>query len=345
MGWYAMSKKIMLSIAAIAAIIALSFAVVGIDYVRWNTQMEECVYYYDKSDDARAHCFVAEKNCEEKDGQNHEKSIDPVECSSEPLNPQNQVHATGDCAEFVEGDKIVLKYQGSDPDNDDLDYLFEAPFDNEENAWQTERGDAGHYEVEVSVTDGEYSDTAIVCFDVLPGNKAPVLSVDDVTGREGETLTLDVACNDPDGDAVRIAYSGDFESGVISADYDSAGTYTVIVTCTDTEGASDQESVSVTIEDVNRAPRLTGVEDVTVMETETVDLNPRCVDPEGEETTIAYSGAMTTDMWKTSYADAGEYDVTITCADESGLSTSEELTITVKEKNRAPMITAFVTAE
>jgi hypothetical protein len=335
-------KKVMLIVAAIAAILVMSFAVVGLEnYVRWNNQMDECVYYYDKGD-ARAHCFVAETNCEMKDGRNHEKELAAVECSSEPLNPKNRVTTSAECVEFVEGDLIVLKYDGDDPDNDDLEYTFESPFDNDDRSWQTERGDAGNYEVEVTVTDGEYTDKAIVCFDILAANHAPKLTVRDVTASEGTTVNLAPECEDEDGDAVRLSFNGDMDRAVWETSYDDAGEYTVTVTCTDTEGESDRETITVTIEDVNRKPSLTGVEDVTVKETELVSLNPRCVDPEGDDVTITYTGAMTTDKWKTSYADEGEYDVTVTCEDASGLSTSEDITVTVLNQNRPPMITAMV---
>lgn len=335
-------KKVMLIVAAIAAILVMSFAAVGLEnYVRWNNQLDECVYFYNKGE-ARAQCFVAENNCDLQDSQNHDKEIDAVECSSVPLNPKNRVTTSAECADFVEGDLIVLKYNGDDPDNDKLQYSFEAPFDNDDNSWQTERGDAGNYEVEVTVSDGEYSDKAIVCFNVLVANHAPVLHVNDVITAEGETVNLAPECEDQDGDAVKLSFSGDMEKPVWKTTFDDAGEYTVTVTCTDTEGASDSETVTVTVKDVNREPILTGVEDVSVDETDLVSLHPRCVDPEGSDVKITYSGAMTTDKWKTTYADAGEYDVTITCEDESGLSSSEDVLVTVINQNRPPMITAMV---
>lgn len=337
-------KKIMLIAAALAAILTLSFIAVGYEnHVRWNGQLDECVYFYDKGSEKVGQCFVAEKNCDDRSGQDDFKTVDPVECYYEPRSKQKSA-APSDCAQFVEGDLIVLRYQGSDPDNDHLEYTFEAPFDNDAHSWQTARGDAGHYEVGVTVNDGQYDDKAVVCFDVLPGNHAPKLTVNDVTVDEGQPIELKPVCDDEDGDAVRLSFSGDMTSATWTPTYDDAGTYTVTVTCTDTEGASDSKSVTVVVNDVNRKPVLTGVEDVTVAETELVDLKPRCVDPEGSETTITYSGDMTTDKWKTTYADAGTYDVTVTCEDESGLSTSKDITVTVTDTNRPPSITAMVIA-
>jgi len=337
-------KKALMVTAALTAIVVMSLATVAINYVRWNDQINECVYFYDKADGARGQCFVAESNCDSMNPYtNEQKDVDPVGCYSVPRSQQ-----TNDCKSFVEGEKIILKYQGSDPDADigpagKLVYTFQEPFD-QDGTWQTTQGDAGDYTTEVTVSDGQYNDTATVCFTVLPANHPPVLTVSDVTANEGDTVTLAPTCTDTDGDAVKISYSGDLTGPVFNPSYDDAGIYNVKVTCTDANGATDAKNVRVTVLDVNRPPVLSGLQDVTVQETETVRLAPTCTDPEGDGVKVTYSGKMNASTWTTGYDDSGVYTVKVTCADASGQQTSQDVKVTVIDKNRAPTITAMVTA-
>ncbi len=339
------TKKILMIVASIVAVLALSVAAIAIEnHVRWNPNLEECVYYF-TAEEVSHGCYVPEENCV-KDGRNEFKNVDASTCYYTPRKQLTLPKSEG-CKEFVEGDKIVLKYEGSDPDTNigpagKLLYTVGKPFD-ASNTWQTKFGDAGEYNVKVTVSDGELKDEDTVCFKILPGNHAPVLKVASITVNEGDKVDLKAACTDEDGDAVKIEYSGDKTTGTWTATYDDAGEYTIKVTCTDTNGAKDTKTVTVTVKDVNRKPLLTGAKDVTVTETETVNLKPTCVDPEGAKTTLTYSGAMTSSSWKTGYDDAGEYDVTVTCADADGLKSSETVKVTVLDKNRPPVITAMVT--
>ena len=336
-------KKLMMIIAALAAITALSLAGVAFEnHVRWNNQLDECVYFFTDEQGASQSCYVPEENCESRVPRDEMKDADRSSCYYIPRSEQTKLETSGECKEFVEGDLIVLEYDGNDPDGDNLTYTFGKPFDDTQR-WQTKRGDAGEYNVPVTVSDDEYSDETSVCFRILPGNHAPVLSVDSVAVNEGDTVTLKPKCTDEDGDAVKLAYSGDMTSSSWQTGYDDAGSYKVTVTCTDTEGASDTKTVTATVEDVNRKPTLdVGAADITVHETELVRIKPTCVDPEGGDVEIAYSGDMTSSSWQTGYDDAGSYKVTVTCSDETGMKSSANVKITVLDKNRPPTITAMV---
>ncbi len=336
-------KRLMMIIAALAAITALSLAGVAFEnHVRWNNQLDECVYFFTDESGASQSCYVPEENCASRVPRDEVKDANRSTCYYLPRKEQAKLQASGECKEFVEGDLIVLQYDGSDPDGDKLTYTFGKPFD-ETQRWQTKRGDAGDYDVKVKVNDGLYSDETSVCFRILPGNHPPVLSVDSAAVNEGDTVDLNPRCTDEDGDAVKLTYSGKMTGSTWQTGYDDAGNYKVTVTCTDSAGASDSKTVSVTVEDVNRAPVLdVGAKDITVHETDLVRIKPTCVDPEGGPVEIAYSGDMTGSTWQTGYEDAGEYSVTVTCSDETGMQTSDNISVTVLDKNRPPVITAMV---
>lgn len=313
------------------------------NYTRWNYMLNECVYYYAKGE-GRAHCYVKEDFCT-KDGKNLYRTIEnrDTECYYVPRSEQQT-----ECYKFVEGDKIKLDYKGIDPDKNigpagKLIYTFGKPFD-ESNEWQTKKGDAGKYNIEVSVSDGEYSDKTSLCIEVLPSNHPPVISgVKDITVNEGDEISLDfITCTDEDeDDSVTLKYEGFMKSPKKLTDYNDAGSYNQEVTCTDKFEATDYETFIITVRDKNQGPILSVAStDVTVYEGETVELEVNCRDPEGEEVTITFSGDMTSSTWKTGYDDAGDYDVTITCTDKKGNSATKDVDVKVLDKNRPPQITA-----
>ncbi len=339
-------KRVLIPALVLVVLLVSSVASLPLDnYVRWNSQLGECVYFYWKGPGQRAHCFVASDQCSYRTPENEVKTIDPVECSKTPLNSPGG--SRGECAVFTEGDLIVLKYEGSDPDEGvgpagRLFYNVSPPF-SEKNEWQTGRGDAGNYTVNVTVSDGEYEVSKELCFVVLSSNHPPVLSVSGVTVREGEVARLSPRCDDEDGDAVTITYEGVMTSPSWKTGYKDSGEYEVNVTCTDTDGLSDSHTVVVRVLDVNRPPKLfLTTREVVVRETETVRLKAGCTDLDGDAVTITYEGAMTRNTWKTGYEDAGEYEVNVTCTDERGASVSESAHVTVLNKNRPPRITAMV---
>ena len=153
----------------------------------------------------------------------------------------------------IEGELIELDLNIYDPDGDDVTVTYSEPFDNE-GKWQTERGDAGTYDVVVRATDGEETTTVTIPVVVEVDNQPPVLEVPEVIEvDEGETVFIEVEAYDPDGDEVTITFSGWMDSDTYTTNFDDAGTYIVTVTASD---GIDQVSKDVTIivNDVNRPP-------------------------------------------------------------------------------------------
>ncbi|MBN2142389.1 hypothetical protein JW711_03590 [Candidatus Woesearchaeota archaeon] len=74
---------------------------------------------------------------------------------------------------------------------------------------------------------------------------------------------------------------------------------------------------------------------ITVYETEKVIIPDTCVDE--DPVNYTYSGWTDKKVTVTTYDDAGTYKVHIVCTDSFGETDSGELTITVLNKNRAPL--------
>jgi hypothetical protein len=152
-----------------------------------------------------------------------------------------------------EGDLVALKLKATDPDGDPLAYTFTKPLDNK-GRWQTKVGDAGSYDVEVTVSDGVNTVSQTLKLVVKKLNNAPVLKkLSDVSVKEGGTVTLAVEASDADGDELTYKYSGWMSSPTYTTNYNDAGTHEVTVSVSDGKESVSQ-TVKVTVEDVNRAP-------------------------------------------------------------------------------------------
>jgi hypothetical protein len=250
-----------------------------------------------------------------------------------------------------ETELISLVTQAEDPDQDTIEFIFSNPLD-EEGEWQTTYGDAGEYTITITVSDGELTSSKDVL--IIVNKKEEVPTIDSftptdtaVTAKETDTVEFNVVASDLneddlsyewklDGDKVSDDDAFDYETG-----YDDSGSHTVKVTVSD--GSLSVDNLwSVTINNVNRKPVLEEISDITVMETETISIEPEAFDPDGDEVEFTISDPVgNDDVWETTYDDSGEYTVTVTASDGVD-EVSQEVTIVVKNVNRAPQILEII---
>ncbi len=153
-----------------------------------------------------------------------------------------------------EGQKVTVKPSATDPDGDNLTYSFKFPLD-KNGEWETKIGDAGDYELKVIANDGELNAEKMFLLTVKAANKAPVIELDSpVTVKEGETVKLEPVITDPEGDEVRVSYSGWMNNDVKTTGYDDAGEHHVIISARDSAGNEVKLDVTVVVEDENRPP-------------------------------------------------------------------------------------------
>lgn len=154
-----------------------------------------------------------------------------------------------------EGELVVLKPESEDPDADTILYTFSEPLD-KNGRWQTKNGDAGSYEITVTASDGELTDTQKILLVIESTNKPPVLrSIADITLNEGGAVSFKPVATDPDGDEVAITYSGWMTKATYTTNYDDAGTHIVTITASDGKESTSQD-VIVTVNNVNRPPKI-----------------------------------------------------------------------------------------
>ncbi|MEA1981272.1 MAG: Ig-like domain-containing protein, partial [candidate division Zixibacteria bacterium] len=125
--------------------------------------------------------------------------------------------------------------------------------------------------------------------------------------------------------------------------FDDAGVYTATITVTDGL-LTDEETITITVTNVNRAPVLSPVGDKVTNEEQLLQFNVIASDPDGDAVTISmvastlppaatFDGAQFS--WTPVIGDAGIYDVEFVATD-GNLEDAETIQITVNSANQPP---------
>ena len=89
-------------------------------------------------------------------------------------------------------------------------------------------------------------------------------------------------------------------------------------------------SFDLTVNNLNDAPALDPMPDITVNETELVQVVPLAVDPDNDTLTYSFESPLNAlGEWQTTYADAGIYNLDVTVDDGNGETDTQTVTITV----------------
>ncbi|MBD3259961.1 hypothetical protein GF371_05025 [Candidatus Woesearchaeota archaeon] len=240
--------------------------------------------------------------------------------------------------EVLETELVKLKISAEDDDKDSIEYTFSRPL-NQRGEWQTNYGDAGEYIITITATDGELTTKRDFVLVVNKKNEAPVIAhMSDVTAQEGETVRIEPSVSDVNNDELIVSISDPVgDDGIWETDHKSAGSYDITIKADDGESASE-ESLKLVVVDKNMPPLITGLQDITVKEGETVKIKPQIKDLDGDTVEVSISSPVGDDgEWETAYTDHGVYDIKIT-ADDGKDKVEQNIKLTVTDVNRAPEI-------
>ncbi len=210
----------------------------------------------------------------------------------------------------AENSPMSVTVQGSDPDQEDqgkLQYTSEnLPTGATLNAssgnlnWTPNFTQAGSYEIKVKTTDsGGLTAEVSIAVTVSDVNRVPQIQpVESKTVNEGTSISFTLAANDEDTDndltfsienlpdgATMDGSSGNFNW---TPGYNQSGSYSLAAKVSDGT-AESKTSISITVNDVNRAPEISGGGSVTVTAGETASLSFSASDPDGDNLTFESS--------------------------------------------------------
>ncbi len=269
-----------------------------------------------------------------------------------------------------EGKRLVLQLPQKDIDGDILKYSFDEPLD-DVGEWQTDYEDAGEYEVEITFSDGEFIEREEIKITVIDVDRGPSLLLPrQIEMNEGQKFSWKINTNDPDGDEVTITFQNlpkgsEFdaktETLLLQPDYDfirrDGGFFSNILNALRLEHFFLREketslgiescgkelctsgTVPLIIRNVNRAPELNKIADITVTETELTGLEPSAVDPDGDIIHYYFTSPLgkRDGKWETDYEDEGTHTIWVTATDGK-LGHTTPVQVHVQKKNREPTI-------
>ncbi len=246
------------------------------------------------------------------------------------------LHITDLTPRFFVGETVTIDASAEDPDGDPVSIVYSGWMDGATKI--AARKDVGTHEVRVIASDGKKVVSERVHVRIDRRNSPPSISpLANRTLIEGETLALSPRVNDPDGDVVAISFSEPLDAqGSWTPTKADVGDHFITITASD--GASNTTMpLLVTVLRYNRAPILVlNSAAIEVDEGSMVSIVANAEDLDGDSVTIAYEGWMTASAYQTTYEDAGVHAVKVTASDGM-LATSQNVTITVRDTNRAPV--------
>lgn len=224
--------------------------------------------------------------------------------------------------------------------------------------------DAGVYNnITVTVTDNtDLTDSETFSITVTDTNRPPVLAaIGPREGYEGDPLTFNISASDPDGAAVSFQVDdlpgfGTFEDNedgtatfTFNPTFDDSGEYQITVTVTEDtlDALTDDETFTLTINEIGRSPVLAAIGNRSVRAGKTLIIELSATDPDGDN--LAFTevempefgtlddhgdGTATLTFAPGAYEDdGGEYNMTIIVTDDSleENTDSETFTLTVLE--------------
>ena len=265
------------------------------------------------------------------------------------------------------GETLTFTVTASDPDSDPVTLSAEnlptgATFDpgTGEFSWTPTSGQVGEHQVDFSAWDGLLTATDSLIITVTQGNRAPVLdTIGAQSVNEGDTLTFTVTASDPDGDSLSYSASN-LPSGATfdpatrvftwTPGYDQAGSYPGVHFEVSDGSLTDSEDITITVNNVNRAPVLEAIGYQSVYEGGTLTFTVTASDPDGDALSYSASNlpsgatfdpATRAFTWTPGYDQAGSYPGVHFEVSDGSLTDSEDITITVNNVNRAPVLEAI----
>ncbi len=262
-----------------------------------------------------------------------------------PVNQAPTANANGPYAAETANAIAFSSAGSSDSDGTITSYLWDFGDGNTSTAANPSHtyAAAGGYTVTLTVTDNEGAtgnDTATAT--VSDPNAAPTALVNGPYSGDEDTAIAFSSAGSTDSDGTITTYAWTFGDGGTSSaanpsyTYADPGTYTVTLTVTDNDGATDQASTSATIANVNIAPTAVANGPYTGQTGQDVAFSSAgSSDSDGTITSYSWDfgdgGSATTANPTYAYATASTYTVTLTVTDNEGATDTATTSATIDD--------------
>jgi len=267
------------------------------------------------------------------------------------------------------GQALVIKPSAIDPEGGEVVFLARdlpsgAEFDASSGFnWTPTTEQLGVHEVLFEVRDphGASDEELMVITVTLKPNIAPTLEgLEPVVVARGDTLSVQVVADDPDGDNAKLAYQlQDAPAGMIvsangliawaTGPETKSGTIEVTVLVLDELESRANGALSVT---VNLPPALDGIGPQTVQAGQALAIKPSATDPNDADLVYTVTGLPTGAVfhsetgfrWTPAEDQVDTHEVMFVVTDPHGAISSEVVTITVTEAPKEPALTLLSSA-
>ncbi|MEE9525898.1 MAG: PKD domain-containing protein [Candidatus Woesearchaeota archaeon] len=254
------------------------------------------------------------------------------------VNNVNRFPSLLDLGDLVvnEGEIAYVTPQVIEEDNDRIKFTISDPVGNN-GKWKTDYDDAGTYEIEVTASDREHTDSQNITLIVNNVNRAPEFKkVKPIDIEEGKTISLSPVVEDLDGDEIELTiddlpYGANFENNQFTWTpyYDvveyRGGTTTYEIKFTATDGSSvSEQTAQITVEDVNRAPEFNDTwpaSSVKVYKGVPILFKGNAEDPDGNDLTYNWDFGMFDELEygepviKRTFTSTGDKKIKLTVSD------------------------------
>ena len=200
-----------------------------------------------------------------------------------------------------EDEPFYYQLSASDIDDQQLDFTVEqldyadVSIDSQTLLINPESNFNGTLLIEVSVSDGEFTDTNNFILSVIPVNDPPVLSeIEDQSSLEDEVFTIDIVASDVDGDDLSFWNMGTENADLsftgnqltVIPDQDWFGDLEIFISVTDGEYI-DSDGFILQILPANDMPQISGINDQSIQEDGSFTYDVIATDADGDP--LAYS--------------------------------------------------------
>ena len=234
-------------------------------------------------------------------------------------------------------------------------------------SWSPNYDEAGVYTLTFTASDDQDTDEETITITVNDVNRAPTLNpIGDKDVNENEELSFIIAGSDVDGDditftadplptgATLVPFGIGGATFTWTPTFDHASAYVITFTASDNQD-TDEETITITVNNVNRIPTLDPIGDKVVNENENLNFVISASDPDGSPLSFSAfvlpsdmpipDGASFTDHgngtatfdWTPTFDDAAvltfRFDVT-----DGEVTVSETIIITINNVNRPPVL-------